>query len=262
MDGAAGTLHEEALRGRRAQDEELRRGLFESAREIMARLDDEVATVPEALREQLEAVLTAASYPETQVAKARLRALVEEELARNQEARERRSKEAERLRNDRVAALMAQSLEEMGYVVSGIDESAYTRDGEIIACHPDASDHALRLTVDRDSSRVTSNVVRLVESEAEAEAGAGGAERRRQDREADNRWCHPLEPHGIGTFRRTLEQGGVEVSFTRTRADEAAQIGTVSIDDLIEASPSIEAHFRRERPALRQRAHGPDRRAD
>ena len=266
VDGAAGTLHEETLRGRRAQDEELRRGLFESAREIMARLDDEVATVPEALREQLEVVLTAASYPEAQVAKARLGALVEEELARNQEERERRSKEAEKLQNDRVAALMAQSLEEMGYVVSGIDESAYTRDGEIIACHPDASDHALRLTVDRDSSRVTSNVVRLVESEAEAEAeaeaGAGGAERRRQDREADNRWCHPLDPQGIGTFRRKLEQGGVEVSFTRTRADEAAQIGTVSIDDLIEASPSIEAHFRRERPALRQRAHGPDRRAD
>ena len=261
---AAAALHEETLRGRRAEDEELRRGLFESAREIMAKLDEEVATVPEALREQLEAVLTAASHSEAQIAKARLGALVEEELARNQEERERRSKEAERLRNDRVAALMAQSLEEMGYVVSGIDESAYTRDGEIIACHPDTSDHALRLTIDRDSSRVTSNVVRLVESEAdaeaEAEAGAGAAERRRQDAEADNRWCNPRDPQGIGTFRKKLGESGVVVNFARSRADDAARIGTVSIDDLLEASPSIEEHFRREHPALRQRAHGPDRR--
>ena len=253
--GAVAAAHEETLRGRRAEDEELRRRLFENARKTMARLDGEVATVSEALREQVEAVLTAASYPEAQLAEARLSGLVDEELARNREERERRGKEAERLRNDRVAALMARSLEEMGYVVSGIDESAYTRNGEIIACHPDTSDHALRLTIDRDRSQVTSNIVRIVESGADAGAGAG--ERRRQDEEADERWCNP---EGIGTFREKLEQNGVQVGFTPTRGDEAARIGTVSIDELLEASPSIEEHFRRERPALRQRAHGPDRR--
>ena len=220
-----------------------------------------MATVPEALRDQLEAVLTAASYPEAQVAKARLGALVEEELARNQEERERRSKEAERLRNDRVAALMAQSLEEMGYVVSGIDESAYTRDGEIIACHPDTTDHALRLTVDRDSSRVTSNVVRLVASEAEAEAdtGAGAAERRCQDAEADRRWCNPLDPQGIGAFRRKLGENGVEVNFARSRPDDAVRVGALAIDDLLDASPALRRHLRPERPALRQREHEPSR---
>ena len=238
----------EVIRGRQGQQKELRRTVFENARKLMAEVDRKVAHVSDDLRGKLAAVLSAESHGEAQIAEARLKAAVRGELQRVEAEKVRRQKEQKRLQTDRVAALMAQSLEEMGYVVSGVDESAYTRDGQIIACNPEQPGHAVRLTMNAAGQQVRSNVVRLVERGTPAGSRKGEQE---EDAKADRLWCHP---EGIGRFRTELEKKGVGVEFARANPRGQPQLESVAIEDLIEASPSLDDHFSRARPQLRQRS--------
>ena len=242
-----GAANNEQLFGRQGQDEELRRTVFERARQLMAEVDGKVAHISDELRQNLKSVLSAASHPEAQIAEARLKAAVSVELKRVAAEKVRRQQEQQRLQTDRVAALMAQSLEEMGYIVSGVEESAYTEGGQIIACNPEQPDHAVRLTMDSANEQVRSNVVRLVESETASSTRTSGQQQ--QDKEADRNWCNPK---GIGRFRKELGDKGVDVSFSPPQGQQ--QIDYVSIEDVLEASPSLGDHFNRERPELRQRS--------
>lgn len=244
-----GAANNEQLFGRQGQDEELRRTVFERARQLMAEIDSQVAHISDELRQKLESVLSAESRPEAQIAEAHLKAAISAELKRVAAEKVRRQKEQERLQMDRVAALMAQSLEEMGYVVSGVDESAYTEDGQIIACNPDQPDHAVRLTMDPANEQVRSNVVRLVEPGTASSTRT--SEQQKQDKEADGSWCNVK---GIGRFRKELRDKGVDVPFSPTQAQGQRQIDYVSIEDVLEASPSLGDHFNRERPELQQRS--------
>ena len=242
-----GAANNEQLFGRQGQDEALRRTVFERARKLMAEVDGQVAHISDELRQTLKSVLSAESHSEAQIAEAHLKAAVSAELNRVAAEKVRRQKEQQRLQTDRVAALMAQSLEEMGYVVSGVDESAYTEDGQIIACNPDRPDHAVRLTMDPANEQVRSNVVRLVETGTASSTRT--SEQQKQDKEADAHWCNAQE---IGRFRGELEDKGVDVGFSPTQGQQ--QIDYVSIEDVLEASPSLGDHFNRERPELRQRS--------
>ena len=242
-----GAANNEQLFGRQGQDEELRRTVFERARQLMAEVDGKVAHISDELSQNLKSVLSAASHPEAQIAEAHLKAAVAVELKRVAAEKVRRQQEQQRLQTDRVAALMAQSLEEMGYVVSGVEESAYTEDGQIIACNPEQPDYAVRLTMDSANEQVRSNVVRLVESETASSTRT--SEQQKQDKEADDSWCNAK---GIGCFRKELGDKGVDVSFSPTQGQQ--QIDYVSIEDVLEASPSLGDHFNRERPELRQRS--------
>ena len=242
-----GAANNEQLLGRQGQDKELRCTVFERARKLMAEVDGQVAHISDELRQKLKSVLSAESHSEAQIAEAHLEVAVSAELKRVAAEKIRRQKEQKHLQMDRVAALMEQSLEEMGYVVSGVDESAYTEDGQIIACNPEQPDHAVRLTVDPANEQVRSNVVRLVEPETASSTRT--SEQQKQDKEADARWCNAQE---IGRFRGELKDKGVDVSFSPTQGQQ--QINYVSIEDVLEASPSLGDHFNRERPELRQRS--------
>ena len=243
-----GAANNEQLFGRQGQDKELRRIVFERARKLMAEVDGEVARISDELRQTLKSVLSAESHSEAQIAAAHLEEAVSAELKRVAAEKVRRQKEQQRLQTDRVAALMAQSLEEMGYVVSGVDESAYTEDGQIIACNPEQPDHAVRLTMDPANEQVRSNVVRLVEQGTASSTRT--SEQQKQDKEADDSWCNA---QGIGRFRGELEDKGVDVRFSPPTQGQQ-QIAYVSIEDVLEASPSLGDHFNRERPELRQRS--------
>ena len=242
-----GAANNEQLFGRQGQDKERRRIVFERARKLMAKVDGQVAHISDELRQKLDSVLSAKSPSEAQIAAAHLEGAVSAELKHIAAEKIRRQEEQKRLQTDRVAALMAQSLEEMGYVVSGVDESAYTEDGQIIACNPEQPDHAVRLTMDPANEQVRSNVVRLVEPGTVSSTRT--SEQQRQDKEADDSWCNAQE---IGRFRGELEDKGVDVRFSPTQGQQ--QIAYVSIEDVLEASPSLDAHFNRERPELRQRS--------
>lgn len=246
-DNVIGAANNEQLFGRQGQDEALRRTVFERAQELMAEVDGQVAHISDELRQNLKSVLSAESHPEAQIAEARMKVAVAAELKRVTAEKDRRQEEQQRLQTDRVAALMAQSLEEMGYVVSGVDESAYTEDGQIIACNPDRPDHAIRLTMDPANEQVRSNVVRLVEPETASSTRI--SEQQQQDKEADKSWCNP---QGIGRFREELKKKGVDVGFSPTQGQQ--QINYVSIEDVLEASPSLSDHFNRERSDPRQRS--------
>ena len=244
-----GAANNEQLWGRQGQDEERRRAVFERARKLMAEVDGQVAHISDGLRQKLESVLSAASHSAAQIAEAQLKVAVSAELKRVKAEKIRRQKERQRLQTDRVAALMAQSLEEMGYVVSGVDESAYTEDHQIIACNPEQPDHAVRLTMDPANEQVRSNVVRLVESGTASSTRT--SEQQKQDKEADGSWCNVKE---IGRFRGELKDKGVDIRFSPTQGQQ--QIDYVSIEDVREVSPSLDDHFNRERerPELRQRS--------
>lgn len=244
-----GAANNEQLFGRQGQDEELRRTVFERARQLMAEVDGQVAHISDELRQKLESVLSAASHSKAQIAEAHLKVAVAAELKRVAAEKVRRQKEQQRLQTDRVAALMAQSLEEMGYVVSGVEESAYTEDHQIIACNPDQPDHAVRLTMDPANEQVRSNVVRLVEPGTASSTRTCALQE--QDKEADKSWCNAQE---IGRFRRELRDKGVDVPFYPTQPQGQQQIDYVSLEDVREASPSLDDHFNRERPELRQRS--------
>ena len=242
-----GATNNEQLFGRQGQDKELRRTVFERARKLMAEIDGQVAHISDELRQTLKSVLSAESHSEAQIAEAHLKAAVSAELKRSAAEKVRRQEEQQHLQTDRVAALMAQSLEEMGYVVSGVDESAYTKDGQIIACNPQQPDHAVRLTMDPANEQVRSNVVRLVEQGTASSTST--SEQQKQDKEADAYWCNA---QGIGRFRGELKDKGVDVRFSPTQGQR--QVDYVSIEDVLEASPSLGDHFNRERPELRQRS--------
>lgn len=244
-----GAANNEELFGRQGQDEELRLSVFKRAQELMAEVDGQVAHISDELHQNLKSVLSAASHSEAQIAAARLEATVSAELKRVAAEKVRRQEEQQHLQMDRVAALMAQSLEEMGYVVSGVDESAYTEDGQIIACNPEQPDYAVRLTMDPASEQVRSNVVRLVESATASSTRT--SEQQEQDKEADGSWCNV---EGIGRFRKELRDKGVDVPFSPTQAQGQRQIDYVSIEDVLEASPSLVDHFSHERTELRQRS--------
>lgn len=232
----------ERLLGARAQDKELRRKLFEDARELMAQVEREVVDVSEELNLQLGVVLSAESHPEAQVAKARLKGLAEGEIKRVRKEHEQRQREQDNLlvdRMDRVAELMAMSLADMGYAVSGIDESAYVQDGQIIAHSTDHSDHALRLTIDRESKQVTSNVIRLADPVAVGGEYDPTEEEQEEDQAADVHWCCP---EGVGRFKDKLRELGIEVNFRRTDSDPGVEY--VSRDDLSEASPTLKEALR------------------
>ena len=245
---AIGFANNEALAGREAQANELRRQTFERAREKMAEVERRVVHVSEELRGALEAVLNAPSLPDLRPAEARLESMVKQEIARADEEEARRHEELERLQTDRVAAVMAESLADMGYVVSNVYESAYTRDGQIFACRQDdrsGTEHAVRLTIDRETRQVTSNVVRIVDAD---DPPTRSEKQREQDLKADSTWC---DSNGIVRFEEKLKDRGVKVGFA---SNGSRPVGTVSAADVAAASPTLEAHLRAARrpAAVRQ----------
>ena len=235
-----GFANNEALAGREAQADELRRQAFERARDLMGTIEGRVVHVSEDLRQALEAVLNAPSHAGMRTAEAGLRLMVGRECERVDREQARRRSELERLQTDRVAAVMAESLAQMGYVVSNIYESAYTANGHIIACRRDraAPEHAVRLTIDRETQQVTSNVVRVVDSDV---APVRTDEQEKQDREADATWCNHDDSHGIVRFESELEARGVKVTF---KPNGARQVDTVSAAAVAAASPTLAEHLR------------------
>lgn len=236
---ATGFANNELLAGHEARADELRRSAFKRARTLMERVESRVVRVSEDLGAALEAVLNAPSLPELRTAETRLEVMVEQELERVDAEDARRARELEALQTDRVAALMAASLAQMGYVVSNVYESAYTKDGQIFACRQDrtAAGHAVRLTIDRETQQVTSNVVRIVDPD-DPSVRTHERETQEQDRKADALWC---DQDGIVRFERKLADQGVKVEFG---PNGDGQVHTVTAAEVAEASPTLAEHLR------------------
>ena len=98
-----GFANNEALAGREAQADELRRQAFERARDLMGTIEGRVVHVSEDLRQALEAVLNAPSHAGMRTAEAGLRLMVGRECERVDREQARRRSELERLQTDRVA---------------------------------------------------------------------------------------------------------------------------------------------------------------
>ena len=235
----------EAWQGLHAKDKELRRNTLERAREMMARLDGRVARIPAELGDRLDAVAAAASSQEAKTELQRLKAGVDETLQQAEERDRQRRKTIRAIQINRVAELMARSLEDMGYAVSGIGESAYAKGGHIVAYDPDQPNHAIRLTVDRETGKIASNLVKLMESETEA--GFGSLDE--SDWQATREWCCPKR---LGTLVRGLKDNGVSAAFSQDSRD-AQTIESVPINELLNDSPSLARCFERDDRQLRQR---------
>lgn len=234
---AIGFAGNEEVAGREAQTDELRRRAFERARMLMGEVEGRVIQVPEDLGRALEAVLDAASTAELREAEEGLKGKVQQVLQRVKMEEKAREKVRARLETDQVAALMAQALREMDYVVSEIHEAAYAENGQIFASRPGQSGHAVRLTINSEEQRVTSRIVRIEPGETTPLSREEQAVRVEADRQADEEWC---SPEGVVRFEETLGARGVTVEFSPAGK---SGVDTVSVEDVTRASPSLAEHL-------------------
>ncbi len=192
---AADTIQAEALATelRRAVQgqREARAALRRDAAEAREWLDVLGEAAPEALRRSLErsAMAAAPLDPMTRELARRLRAELEEE----------------RRRMDRVAAaqVLEQSLEDLGYTLEPIDATLFIDGGVVHFQRHGWEGYFVRLRLDPRENTLNFNVVRARDASA-------GAERRRLDFLAEDRWCAEFP-----RLMETLKARGIHLDVTR-----------------------------------------------
>lgn len=164
--------------------------------------------VPASLIESADSLICAANAKQVQTRYDRFFSAIkgEELRCRQQQARER--ERIEKLQQERarvaVGSLIAGTLEDMGYEVSGIDESCFVRNGELYAQSHKYPGYVAKLTMDGETSAIRCESVRLETDSAMASDSAtyGRAEK---DHEYDSYWCSRDQ---LGELqRRTAEKG-------------------------------------------------------
>lgn len=125
--------------------------------------------------------------------------------------------EKERLRTG-VSFQIANILENMGYEVSGLDESAFTKDGKLYAVKHDYPDHVMVFEVNKQTSALTTSPHRVVEDNITTGAGEEGLNE--SDLAFDENWCEK----DVLAFKKAAAARGVGLKFRRTRNPGAAAL--------------------------------------
>ena len=131
-------------------------------------------------------------------------AAAEREVQQARQLAETHGKQRER---EMVAATIRDTLEDLGYEVSDIDETAFTRDGALYASRSEQPDHAIRMQIDAHG-RLRVEPVRVVDRE-ERLGSADLQQQRIEDANFDRSWCGP---EGLGKFLKTARSRGLNAS--------------------------------------------------
>jgi hypothetical protein len=204
----------------------------------------------EATLAALDEVLAAENEGAGQVALARLRQAVESDLARWEQAR--REAEARRLAEERaieaeerrlVAAEVQDALEDLGYVVSGIEDTAFVQRGQLFAAHRDWPDHVVRFEFEAGSGRVRTAPLRI----AGPNPAPGAADARlleREDAAFDAEWCGA---NGLGRFRDLARRRGIEARFRAEHRPGELEVGRTTEEAVGEAIRQTRRETREDR---------------
>lgn len=129
---------------------------------------------------------------------------------REREIREKAEDQRETAR--RVAEQIAAVLEDLGYSVSGIDETAFVEKGHLYAGRTDFHEHVLRFELDPDGQAIKSVPLRVLAERSGDVLSEESA--RRQDIEFDQTWC---SADALKKFRDGAAARGVGVKFKAER---------------------------------------------
>jgi len=251
-------LDSEALHvASRAQDIRLRTLASAAARMVEALPQADEFGLSDAVLEQLDQVMTAENESGAQIELERLRHCVAEEdkrhtlLARERAQTERQNQVLKkRMETVEVAHLVANTLEDLGYAVSGIDETVFVRDGHLYALSKEWPDHAVRFEFDPAGQNLRAVPARLEQNTTPSEAHA--REDRADDQRFDTAWC---SAQGLGELGVRLKERGIDVRFERNHAP-----GTVLLERIPEQvlGPRLIAGRHKtdvQHPNLRYRTH-------
>jgi hypothetical protein len=203
------------LRRAVAQARKARDAALSDAGEAIALLVQLPDDAPESLVEELERVAAGVAPLDASLRKSAEEALDDAAI------------DSERIKETAASLVLAQSLRDLGYEVEDIEATLFVDGGTTHFRRAGWENYFVRLRVDPRTRSIDFNVVR-------AGAQGDGAERRREDVLAEDRWCaefpalmRTLEARGLVLdVRRRLEAGEVPVEVV-----DAATLPRVAADD-------------------------------
>lgn len=155
--------------------------------------------------------------------------------------------EKERLRAA-VSFQVANILENMGYEVSGLDETAFTRDGKLYAVKHAYPDHVMVFEVDKQTSTLITSPHRVVEENTTTDS----KKREQGDLEFDANWCE----EDVLVFKKAAAARGMGLKFRRTRNPGATVLPELRASALGQWLTRIRSR-KQKRQALKARTRKP-----
>ena len=190
--------------------EETRRAAAEKAKALLDRIEMEIPSGEEPLKQRLELVRVGAiSFSEDfdKMARSALAQAEEKNRARIQAS---------------AADIVKEALADLGYDVAPIEETLFARGGKIYFRKAGWNNYCVRLTVRPDESKMNFNVVRIAEHAGDRESSSRVA-----DIKAENAWCS-----GYQQFVDTLAARGLDTQLTRHLPVGAVPVQAVGTDEI------------------------------
>jgi hypothetical protein len=188
--------------------EERRKADAEKAKALLDRLDLEIPSGEERLKQRLELVRVGAIPFSEGMDKMASSALA-------------KAMEAEKTRLEQSAAdIVKDTLADLGYDVVPIEETLFTRGGKVYFRKSGWNNYCVRLTVRPEKGTMNFNVVRIAKDASEQPT-------READIEAENAWCS-----GYKQLVDTLATRGLDTQLTRHLPVGAVPVQTVGSDEV------------------------------
>lgn len=134
----------------------------------------------------------------------------------------RAADEEEAFMHDLAAQTVSETLSDLGYDVSPIEETLFAKGGKVYFRKAGWRNYCVRLTVRPEESRMNFNVVRI---------DGEGSSSRSADIEAENAWCS-----GYSELVNTFAARGLSTQLTRHLPVGALPVQTVGKDEVSESS--------------------------
>lgn len=223
--------------------------IVKKARKMMGELGMGDEDLPEAILKSLDEVLVQNDVSSASLA---LGALAQCVQAERQRQTRRRQEETDRLQQERtsqIAEQIATTLEDMGYQVSGVEDTAYVRSGQLYAWDSDHPNHVLRFTLAREGGQILSEPLRVKNEASDSISQADASRTRQEDVAFDTYWCGK---DGHAKFRKELSKRKTTVRFHREHEPGAVTMQTVDEGSLgARISDARQPRIRRDAPKFR-----------
>lgn len=213
--------------------EQIRAMAVAAKRRMEALLEDGGEPVSARTLEVLDAVLSASSESKAQESLLLLdqQIAIEKRKREAEKAAKKKEQENARLawRRKAVAAEMERALHGMGYVVSGVEETAFAKDGTLYASKAEWPNHVLRISLDKTGKRIVSAPLRVADEDESGLSNTDIINMSQADKEFDSHWCNE---NGIVRFREEMEKRGVNMRFTGVHGPGEVALGRMEASEL------------------------------
>jgi|GEM_PF-6774681 len=172
----------------------------------------------------LTALLVAENANEALIAVETLRARLDEDRVAEQRKREKCEQRTQKETMVQVAAEIADALEDLGYRVSGIEDTAFVQHGNIYAWRKEWPHHALHMEFTPNRNDVRFIPLRMENEQISEVSEADTIYQRKQDTEFDKTWC---SSNGIGKVQNMMRKRGIDLCFINKSKPGAVELKSV-----------------------------------